>query len=193
MQLAACINNTFDARTLAIVAEKPPEFIDEALAREASEGLITFSEGRYRFLHDRIQQAAYSLVPDSAKAQMHYQIGVLLYNTSEKEVEERLFEIADHLNSALELISDGEDRYRLAGLNLRAGKKARSAAAYERAYEYLTLALGLLNDDCWDNQYDLMLDLHLEAAEAAYACTRFDVMERAARGGWVVKRSACRT
>ena len=180
LQLAACINNTFDARTLAIVAERPPESIDEALARAVSEGLIMFDAGTYRFLHDRIQQAAYSLASDSDRVQMHYQIGVLLYNTSEKEVEERLFEIADHLNSASALISDREDRHRLAGLNLRAGKKARSAAAYERTYEYLALALDLLDEDCWENEYDLMLDLHLEAAEAAYVCMRFEAMERIA-------------
>ena len=180
LQLAACINNAFDARTLAIVAEKPPESIDEALERAVSEGLIMFSEGTYRFLHDRIQQAAYSLVPDSDRVQMHYRIGVLLYNTSDKEVEERLFEIADHLNSASGLISDRAERHRLAGLNLRAGKKARSAAAYEKAYEYLALALDLLDEDCWENEYDLMLDLHLEAAEAAYVCMRFEAMERIA-------------
>jgi predicted ATPase/signal transduction histidine kinase/DNA-binding NarL/FixJ family response regulator len=180
LQLAACINNAFDARTLAIVAEKPPEAIEEALARAVTEGLIMFSEGTYQFLHDRIQQAAYSLAPDSARVQMHYRIGVLLYNTSDEEVEERLFEIADHLNSASGLISDREERRALAGLNLKAGKKARSAAAYEKAYEYLALALDLLDEDCWASQYDLMLDLHLEAAEAAYACTHFEAMERIA-------------
>ncbi|HBB31012.1 MAG TPA: serine/threonine protein kinase [Cyanobacteria bacterium UBA8803] len=123
----------------------------------------------YKFLHDRVQQAAYSLIPESQKQQTHLQIGqLLLQSISESEVEENIFEIVNQLNMSIELIADLSEKVKLAKLNLIAGKKAKAATAYEPALRYLTLGLELLPADSWQSQYSLTLDLHVAAIEAEY-------------------------
>jgi predicted ATPase/signal transduction histidine kinase len=136
---------------------------------------------KYRFLHDRIQQAAYSLIPEDQKRSTHLKIGqLLLKNTPEAEREERIFDIVNHLNVGLELITQEVEREELARLNLVAGKKAKAATAYAAALEYFNVGKELLTANSWENQYELTLALHTEAAEAAYLSGDFDRMERLA-------------
>ncbi|MEH2056985.1 MAG: AAA family ATPase [Nostoc sp.] len=133
----------------------------------------------YKFLHDRIQQAAYSLIPANQKAATHLKIGqLLLSNTPETEREEMIFEIANQLNIGIELIAAQPDRDQLAQLNLLAGRKAKSSTAYQVAIEYLTTGIGLLRADCWQSQYDLALALHELATDAAYLCGAYEQMEQ---------------
>ncbi|MBN3871486.1 ATP-binding sensor histidine kinase [Nostoc sp. JL33] len=132
----------------------------------------------YRFLHDRVQQAAYSLIPDEQKTATHLQIGHLLQqNLSEIELEEKLFDLVGHLNLGIELISQPSDRQALAQLNLKAGVKARNSTAYVAARDYLQTGIKLLQTNCWQNQYELTLNLYVTAAEAAYLNGDFEGME----------------
>ncbi|MHC5936269.1 trifunctional serine/threonine-protein kinase/ATP-binding protein/sensor histidine kinase [Nostoc sp.] len=132
----------------------------------------------YRFLHDRVQQAAYSLIPDNQKTATHLQIGYLLrQNFSEIELEEKLFDIVGHLNLGIELITQLNDRQALAQLNLKAGVKARNSTAYVAARVYLQTGIKLLQTNCWQNQYELTLNLYVTAAEAAYLNGDFEGME----------------
>ncbi|MEG4943919.1 AAA family ATPase [Microcoleus sp. F4-D5] len=136
---------------------------------------------KYRFLHDRVQQAAYSLIPDNQKRSTHLKIGqLLLKNTPEAEREERIFDIVNHLNVGVELITPEEEREQLARLNLVAGKKAKAATAYAAAVEYFNIGRKLLTANSWENQYELTLGLHTEAAEAAYLSGDFERMEELA-------------
>jgi predicted ATPase len=158
LKLAACIGAQFDLDTLAIVNEELPEQTASALWRALQEELILpITEGykcfiptddrshtesitnpTYRFLHDRVQQAAYSLIPDNQKQATHLKIGqLLLQNYSEIEREEKLFDIVGHLNQGIELINQLSEREALAQLNLEAGGKARSSTAYAAANIYL--------------------------------------------------------
>jgi predicted ATPase/signal transduction histidine kinase/ActR/RegA family two-component response regulator len=144
--------------------------------------------GSFRFLHDRIQQAAYSLIPDHQKPATHLKIGqLLLQNSTESVNEARLFDIVGHLNVAKELITDPSDRQVFVDLNLNAGKKARNATAYAAANIYLQTAIELLIINCWETQYQLTLDLYVAAAEAAYLAGDLERMEEIAA---VVLRSA---
>ncbi|MBD3560779.1 GAF domain-containing protein, partial [Planktothrix sp. FACHB-1355] len=131
-----------------------------------------------KFLHDRVQQAAYSLIPEAEKKTTHYQIGqLLLKSISESEKEERIFEIVNQINVAVELIKQPTDREKLAKLNLIAGCKAKNSTAYSAAVKYFTIGRNLLASDRWESQYNLTLALYVEAMEAAYLNTDIDDVE----------------
>ncbi|MBE7552050.1 MAG: PAS domain S-box protein [Anaerolineales bacterium] len=204
LKLAAGIGNQFDLGTLAIVQQQPPAETSAALGQALDEGFVLpqselhiFSQGNgtgadgvpsapaniqglsYRFLHDRVQQAAYSLIPEAQRPIIHLNIGrLLLENTPEQELEERLFEITNQLNGGLGLIADPIERDTLAHLNLRAGRKAKTSTAYSAALDYLTVGLNLLPPDSWQTNYPLTLSLYKELAEVAYLTGNFEQMEQ---------------
>ena len=128
----------------------------------------------YRFLHDRVQQAAYALIPDDQKQATHYRVGtLLLQQLSEAAQENKLFEIVGQLNVGAELITDWAEKEQLAQLNLRAGHKAKTATAYGAATEYFAMGRQLLGDGGWQSSYGLTLALYEGGAEAAYLNTDF--------------------
>ncbi len=203
LQLAACIGNRFDLETLAIAAEHSKADIADTLWCALQEGLIvpqgdvykfyvedhgTFqnesAEGNnntaiYRFLHDRVQQAAYMLISEENKQSSHLKIGQrLLAHAAEHESEKNLFEIVNHLNIGVALIADPRQLSGLCQLNLRAGQKAKASTAYTSANQYLTAGINLLRPDCWQNQYSLALNLYESAAETALLCGDFEQMEQ---------------
>ncbi len=200
LKLAACIGNLFDLSTLAMVSEQSETEAATALWKSLQEGLIlpqseTYkffqshaeSDQRnnhrdiavpYKFLHDRVQQAAYSLIPEDQKTATHLKIGQLLQeNSSEIELEEKLFDIANHLNIGKSLITQPSERTELAQLNLAAGRKAKLATAYSAAIAYSTIGIELLGQYCWESHYELTLALHDATAEAAYLSGQFAQME----------------
>ncbi|WP_375491921.1 AAA family ATPase, partial [uncultured Nostoc sp.] len=135
----------------------------------------------YKFLHDRVQQAAYFLISDAQKTATHLKIGQLLReNLSELEIEEKLFDLVGHLNLGIELISQASDRQALAQLNFKAGSKAKNATAYTAARVYFQTGIALLQPDCWQTQYELALNLHLAVTEASYLNSDFESMEEMA-------------
>ena len=201
LTLAACIGSQFDLDTLAIISSQLPAETAAALWAGLQENLLiptsetykfftsvdlqststAAANPVYRFLHDRIQQAAYSLISDDQKQVTHLKIGQLLYqNSSETVRDERLFDIVGHLNVAQSLITQQKDRSALARLNLRAGKKARSATAYAAASIYLQTGIELLSSNSWKTDYQLTLDLHVAATESAYLAGNSVQMEEIA-------------
>ncbi|MEG4817905.1 AAA family ATPase [Microcoleus sp. K5-D4] len=201
LKLAACIGAQFDLDTLAIVNEELPEQTASALWKALQEELILpITEGykcfiptddrshtesitnpTYRFLHDRVQQAAYSLIPSDQKQATHLKMGqLLLEKSSEREREEKLFDVVGHLNLSQELIVQLKEREALAQLNLVAGRKARNSNAYAAATIYLQTGIELLTANCWQRQYELTLNLYVASAEAAYLNGDFDGMEKMA-------------
>jgi PAS domain S-box-containing protein len=205
LQLAACIGNQFDLATLAIVSEQSPTDAAVALWKALQEGFIlpvnqvykffqseqseqTNSQNsdtqhvtnpKYRFLHDRVQQAAYKLIPDEQKQSIHLTMGqLLLRKLSVSEREEQLFEIVNHLNVGHSLISTLQERQELAQLNLEAGQKATSSTAYEVSVNYLKMGISLLPENAWEQHYDLTLALHKTVVEATCLSGDFEQMER---------------
>jgi predicted ATPase/signal transduction histidine kinase/tRNA A-37 threonylcarbamoyl transferase component Bud32 len=133
----------------------------------------------YKFLHDRVQQAAYSLIPDDHKKATHLRIGqLLLEKTANLALEDHIFDIVNQLNIGVDLITAETEKEELANLNLIAGRKAKAALAYEPAARYLTMGLELLAEIGWKRQYELTLALHIEAAEVAYLNTDFERTEQ---------------
>ncbi|MEG5177410.1 trifunctional serine/threonine-protein kinase/ATP-binding protein/sensor histidine kinase [Microcoleus sp. A2-D5] len=201
LKLAACIGAQFDLNTLAIVSEQSESDAAVALWKALQEGLIIpqseiykFYVGElditqntqtetlnYKFLHDRVQQAAYSLIPEAKKQVTHLKIGQLLLDScSQLEQEEKLFDIVRHLNEGIELITQSQEREALAQLNLKAGKKARNSTAYAAARGYLKTGIELLQPDCWKTEYELALNLHVAATEASHLSGDFEDMEHLA-------------
>jgi len=187
--LAACIGAEFDLNTLSIICEKAPQEIFSYLVRAVQSGLILPTSELdnnlliqdYKFLHDRVQQAAYVLIADEQQQAVHLKIGrLLLHNTSAEALSEEIFKIVDHLNFGVGLVTQQLERAEIAKLNLMAGQKAKSATAYSATVEYLNTGIKLLSADNWQNQYDLTLALHQEAAEAAYLKGDFVQMEQLA-------------
>jgi PAS domain S-box-containing protein len=142
----------------------------------------------YKFLHDRVQQAAYFLIPEDKKRSTHLEIGRLLLRKcgrggaapTPEEREEKIFDIVNQLNVGVELITAQIERDELAELNLIAGRKAKSSTAYGAAKKYLIVGLELLNIDRWHKHYHLTLGLYEEAAEAMYLNGEFEQMEQLA-------------
>ncbi|WP_234017138.1 AAA family ATPase [Nostoc sp. 'Lobaria pulmonaria (5183) cyanobiont'] len=186
LRLAACVGAEFNLNTLSIVYEKPLETVFQDLLAVIQVGLIQpLSEldenlliQEYKFLHDRVQQAAYALIDDSHKQIVHLQIGRnLLEKILPERRSERLFEIVDHLNYGIELVSDQIERNEIAQLNLIAGQKAKAAIAYSVAKKYLATARFWLAASSWQTNYDLTLDLYTETTEIAYLCGDFEDVE----------------
>ncbi len=141
----------------------------QTIAQQSSQAVT------YKFLHDRVQQAAYFLIPEDEKQTTHLKLGrLLLNNISASEQQEKIFQIVSQLNMGLGLITQQIERNQLAQLNLVAGRKAKASTAYTAAVQYLTLGIELLAADSWQNQYALTLALYEEAAEAEYLNTNFE-------------------
>ncbi|MBD2096344.1 PAS domain S-box protein [Trichocoleus sp. FACHB-591] len=186
LSIAACVGSEFDLETLAIVCEKSPKAIFQDLLVAIQAGLIQplsdldedLLVQEYKFLHDRVQQAAYALIDESCKQVVHLRIGHnLLKKTLPEQLSERLFEIVDHLNHGIELVCDQAERDEIAKLNLLAGQKAKGAIAYSTAGNYLATGRQWLEDFSWQTNYDLTLELYVEATEVAYLCGEFEQVE----------------
>ncbi len=209
MKLAACIGNQFDLKTLAIVNEKSVVDTASDLWQALLDGLVlpqtenynifstdnTDQNGiettqflssnlqvpKYKFVHDRVQQAAYFLIPEEQKKPIHLKIGLLLLNNIPvAEQEEKIFELVNQFNVAIEFISPQAKRDELAQMNLIAGRKALASTAYPCAVKYLTTGIQLLADDSWEMKYHLTLALYEAATEAAYLAGKFEQMEQLA-------------
>ncbi|WP_407897374.1 ATP-binding protein [Scytonema sp. NUACC26] len=132
----------------------------------------------YSFLHDRVQQAAYSLIPEDRKQVTHLKIGqLLLKNTSTVESEEKIFEIVNHFNLSRNLISTEQEKRNLAQLNLKAGQKAKFSTAYQAAKHYFKIGLELLPTTSWKDDYTLTYELYKECSETEYLSGNFDQAE----------------
>jgi PAS domain S-box-containing protein len=174
----ACLGNVVEFPTLILVYGKSEEEIHSALWEATRTGLILHPEGSYRFLHDRVQEAAYTLIPVGERAAAHLRIGrILASQTSPNEIEEGIFEIVNQLDRGATLIDSREERERVAGLNLIAGKRAKSSMAYAAALNYLAAGRKLLAEDCWKSCYDLTFALEYHTAECELLATDLSAVE----------------
>ncbi|MCP4404911.1 MAG: serine/threonine-protein kinase PknK, partial [bacterium] len=193
LPLAACIGSQCTLNTLSIIYQHAPQETFAHLWPAIAEGLLLPLDDRYKLLgsqdeqaissrftfrHDRIQQAAYSLIVEADRQAIHLQIGrVLLTNTEESKVEGRLFDIVNQFNQGLSLITEPAEKLRLAELNLRAGRKAKMSTAYHPALEYFRTGTELLPEGSWEHRHALTFGLHREWYECEYLTAHFDEAE----------------
>jgi len=180
LSLAACLGFRFSLSDLSAIALESEDVIQEKLQPALREGLIIPSNRDNQFVHDRVQQASYLLIPDADRKKVHLRIGkLLLQHFSEADTEEQLFTTVDHLNMGAELLETADEKLRLARLNLRAGLKANTSAAYSAAAGYFDAGAAVLEEHSWATHYNLALELHTLAAEAASLSGSFDSSEKA--------------
>ncbi|MFL6602922.1 MAG: AAA family ATPase [Steroidobacteraceae bacterium] len=166
LQLLGCMGNSSEFALLEMVSQQSSEKLHGQLWEAIRAGLIFRTDQSYKFLHDRVQEAAYSLLPEDIRAETHLRIGRLLAAciSAEKRAE-AIFEIVNQLNRGSHLITSAEERKGLAELNLIAGKRAKSSTAYASALSYLRAARALLTDKDWDEDYGLIFSIEYETAE----------------------------
>jgi predicted ATPase len=187
--IAACLGNQCDLTQVALVAGKPAGIVASALRRAVEERVLVplgngyrliqddheYDEGglstlaiHYQFQHDRVQQAAYSLLGSEAKARAHLAIGRLLLASDSQAHQEGFFELVNHLNLGRAFITSPEERAELVSRNEIAGRRAKQAAAYAVGTAYFETALGLLTKEEWAAEPARYFDCRREAAECVY-------------------------
>jgi PAS domain S-box-containing protein len=141
--------------------------------------LVQRLDGSYGFVHDRVQEAAYSLMPESARAGVHLRIGrLLLAHTPQEKREEAVFEIVSQLNQGAALIASRDEREELAGLNLTAGKRAKASTAYASALAYFTAGADLMAEDRWERRHELAFALDINLAECEFLTRQYAAAEQ---------------
>ncbi|MBN1206452.1 MAG: serine/threonine-protein kinase PknK, partial [Myxococcaceae bacterium] len=178
VKLAACVGNSADVATLSVVSGRSEEEVHHSLWEAVREGVLLRQADRYQFLHDRVQQAAWSLIPGEERGRLHLRIGrLLLENTPREALAEHLFDIVNHLNQGATHLEDPREKERLAELDLLAGRKAKAATAYAAAAGYLAAGLAQLPPGSWETHYELTRELYLERVQSEYMDSRFEEAE----------------
>jgi PAS domain S-box-containing protein len=169
LQQLACLGNSADFELLAVICAASEEEMHNALREAVQAGLVLSYEQTYRFLHDRVQEAAYSLIPEESRAAAHLRIGRFLLSHTPPEMREgAIFEIVNQLNRGAGLISSLGERDELAKLNLIAGQRAKASTAHAAALTYFVAGAALLADDAWGRHRDLLFSLELHRAECEF-------------------------
>ena len=175
----SCLGNRAETAALTMVQGASEEEIHSGLREAVREGFVLSLDGSYRFVHDRVQEAAYSLIPEEMRGEVHLRNGRLLMSMMPAdELAENIFDVANQLNRGAALISDRIEKRRVAELNLRAGKKAKASTAYAAACTYLSMGMTLLDREDWEGRYRLAFDLWLLRAECEFLCGNFDEAAR---------------
>jgi predicted ATPase len=175
----ACLGNVAEIATITLVHGETEKAMHAALWEAVHAGLVFREDSAYKFLHDRIQQAAYTLIPEEHRAEIHWRIGrVLLASMAAAELAKHLFDVANQLNRGAALLIGRDEKAQVAAINLRAGRKAKASAAFASACVYLAAGMALLDERDWDSQYELMFNLWLERAECEFLTGSFDTAEQ---------------
>jgi PAS domain S-box-containing protein len=165
----ACLGNSAPTPTLSKLLGVSGDEVESRMRPFVGADLIHLSERQHVFAHDRVYEAAYALIPNEQRAQAHLDVGrAILASVSADALYDDVFEIANQFNRGALLIDSSAERHKLAELNLIAGKRAKSAAAYESALIYLAAGCALLPPDPWEDNYRLAFDLHFHQAECKF-------------------------
>ncbi len=169
LAVAAFLGSPFDRRSLAAATGHTERSVETDLWDAMRQRLVLARGDGYRFSHDRVEEAAYELVPHAERTELHLEIGRrLLANATSEELDERAFTIAGHLNAGRALVTDPRERHEYAALGLRAGRRALASAAHGAARDYLAAALEFLPDSVWQDDFRLAFDLRLELARCQH-------------------------
>jgi PAS domain S-box-containing protein len=178
LQQFACLGNVAAIAMLSIVLGVSETRVHGALWEALRQELVVRLEGSYQFVHDRVQEAAYSLIPEASRAEAHLRIGRLLSaQTPPEKREEAIFEIVGQLNRGAALITSCDEREQLAEFNLLAGQRAKSSTAFTSALTYLNAGAALLAGDGWERRRELVFALSLNRAECEFLTGQLSIAE----------------
>lgn len=186
LKFAACLGSQFNLNILAQLCNESVEEVLDALRLALQEGYITSKADAsravsYLFSHDRIQQAAYSLISDAEKEQIHLSIAeYLVYRSQEEKTDKYVFDIANHYNAGT--VSSGKmtaivDKQKIVRFNFMAAKAAKQAGAFEQALGYIEMILKHTSNADWQSNYAFMLEVYTLGIKCAYLCARYELME----------------
>ncbi|UEX77822.1 diguanylate cyclase [Sediminicurvatus halobius] len=187
LSAAAGMGTVFEFDLLAGLAGEDAETLHRRLEPALRDAFILPLEvagtgphpARLRFVHDRMQEAAYAALSAAEAAALHERIGrLLLERLAPAERQARLLEIAAHLNLARGRLSSVAERLELARLDLQAARRAASAAAFPSAVDYLRQGMEALPADIWEREPALAADLWRERSELEYLNSEFETAER---------------
>ncbi|HKE13493.1 MAG TPA: hypothetical protein VKB80_01395, partial [Kofleriaceae bacterium] len=182
IRTGACIGNVFPVALIATIAQRDAPAVRADLDPSIEAGFVTAEGDEIRFVHDRIQQAAYGLIPEAERDEFHLQVGrLLLRGMSEAERTEHVFGIVLHLNRARRLIESAAERRQLLELNVIAAERARSAVAFAPFLDLIQVAEELLPADAWTADRALAARVHLDLAEACHVNRQYERIEAYAR------------
>jgi predicted ATPase/signal transduction histidine kinase len=166
LKLLGCLGNSADIALLELLLCLTRAELNACLRIAVQSGIIVSRGGQYRFLHDRIQEAAYALISPDIRAAFHFRVGKrLLTELRESEVSESIYDIVNQLNLGIRAVTHVDDKAQIAQLNLQAGIRAKSSTAYASACNYFSFGLSTLGEEGWEHSYDLALKLLFERAE----------------------------
>ncbi|APR80735.1 Signal transduction histidine kinase CheA [Minicystis rosea] len=165
----SCLGNSAEVASLTMVRGTSESDIHADFEEAVRAGLVIRLPSAYKFLHDRVQEVAYALVPEGERAAVHLGIGrQILSGTAPQDLAENIFEIVSQLNRGAALITAPEERARVAELNLVAGRRAKRSTAYASALTFLAAGSAMLAEDCWERHYEIAFALELHRAECEY-------------------------
>ena len=174
LQLLACLGNRAEFALLEMVSQQSSDEMHARFWEATRTGLVFRSGDAYWFLHDRVQEAAYSLIPQDSRANAHLRIGRLIAAaTPPDKLEERIFEIVNQLNRGVPLVTSDAERLQIAELNLIAARRARASTAYKSALVHLAAGEALLSEEHWETHHDLRFPLALHRAECEFLTGEF--------------------
>ena len=166
IKVMACLGDVVDEAALVAAVGTHVGTIRAELSDAKQAGLILRDGERYSFVHDRVREAAYALIPEAERDALHLRIGWrLLDHTPFEALPVVIFELVGQLNRGATLIEGETERQKLAELDLIAGRKARESNAYAAALTYLRVAAGLLGEDRWERSYALAFPVEFHIAE----------------------------
>jgi predicted ATPase/GAF domain-containing protein len=178
----ACLGSRAQTDTLGMICGQSEEEIHGALCEAVRAGLVFRLDDAYAFLHDRVREAGYSLIPERERAAVHLRIARLFSaHTSPDKRDELIFEIVNQFNFGTVHITDWSEKEQVAELNLCAGRRAKAATAYASACTFLSIATALLGDEGWTSRYELTFAVWLERTECEFLGGNVEIAERLIR------------
>ncbi|GAB3547633.1 hypothetical protein GCM10027343_27030 [Noviherbaspirillum agri] len=165
----ACLGTSAKLAMLALALGTTEKDVHAAMDEAVQAGLVFRFGNRYKFMHDRVQEAAYSLLDPQQRAAVHLQIGRrFVSHMPPAELDEQVFDVVHQLNQGAPLIDNEREREQLCRLNLAAGRKAKASIAFAAGRDYFARAVALLSPQAWTTHYEEAFSSHLELAECEY-------------------------
>ncbi|ACP20942.1 hypothetical protein Aasi_1629 [Candidatus Amoebophilus asiaticus 5a2] len=168
LSIASCIGHRLVLSTLQTAMACSHQELEKSLQPALNSGILIQTDHEIYFAHDRVQEAAYHLLPETIKTRTHLMIGrrLLVSPTSEEKL---LSDIVAQFNRCCSLVTDSQERLHIARLNLKSGQKAKQSTAYGVALDYLhTIPKWIDTEILWQSDYPLAFTFHKELAEVEY-------------------------